>query len=1202
MNFRTRRRTARAAAPRRSALALAVLCASVLALLLAAAPALAKVEPALTIDPNPTGFYTTAEVSGTVNPEGTPCCGVSWVFEYSTEPANPSSWVQSNVSGGLSPEVEVTTPQPAVGTMEGLKPDTTYYVRLDSYEYPEPEGVLTGAPYPSFTTKHVNLPKATLNEITAITKSTAHFSGTAETNAPAGPLSPAEKAAYKTEWKVECSPECTALPGGSGAVEGDASSQAISLDPFRLETNTFYEVTLTATNAAGTTIATRSFQTPFIPPDVTATPGGSAGKGSFNIGGLVTPYNSKISNCHFAYGPTTEYVYSAPCSPDPVGRNMVESLTLGTTTNGEGDSSEFKIAFRGQTTQSMVVGAPASVLEGELKALSAIGPEGVSRVEHEFGFFTSVYTVEFGGPLASMNVSPLRALTGTETINSPGGNFAGTVVQGGNNTPVLVEAHLSGLTPGATYHYQVFATNGLGTVGSGDQTFVSPLAANEAACPNEAERVENSSTALPECRAYELATSAFKASSNAALFAFTNEGTVGYETKAPNVANSGEAFLNNFYIARRLESGWETVPNLNGPLGSIYAPPNSFEGSILPPAHFAQNLLSAIYYIPKQFEKTELELFLRRQDGSFVRIGEGNPDPRGFDQWVGGNADLSRTVWNGTAGWGPGVYEFVGTGNDQPNYRVDLDDAGNPISECINGTSAGAAQGLSVSEDANVVYMLVSGGEGCPGGIGPPADEIWARVNRTSSYDATASHCTRTSTDPGGACLPLGNPSSSEPAVHFEGATSDGSRIYFATGEQLVNEDTNKTKDLYTYSLPTASNPGPSLIDITGSSPEAKLQGVLGMAKEGDVSRVYFVAEGTVLAHNQNALEETAVASDLNLYVWQQDASHPEGETKFIGRLRGNQTNDVYRTETTPDGRYLVFTTVSPMVPTDTDNALDVYRYDAVTGELIRVSTDASGVGGNTDGLDAEISPRGVSNNGQEVVFTTSEALSANDGNGAPDVYIWRGGHTSLISTGSVGGGASVGYIDGSGQNVYFTSSQELTADDIDNVSDVYDARIDGGFSFAERAPCSGEGCQPSLPGGPAAPAPATEGAEGAGNHQLGTVSVKALSSSEQEKLGAGAQVGLKVKVSGPGKISVRGSARVGSRQKQVLASKSTAVQAGDVNVPISLTQAAQAQLRSARSLKIRLTVSFADAVPSASTLTLKAPQARPGNSKRKGG
>ena len=95
------------------------------------------------------------------------------------------------------------------------------------------------------------------------------------------------------------------------------------------------------------------------------------------------------------------------------------------------------------------------------------------------------------------------------------------------------------------------------------------------------------------------------------------------------------------------------------------------------------------------------------------------------------------------------------------------------------------------------------------------------------------------------------------------------------------------------------------------------------------------------------------------------------------------------------------------MVETDTDNSIDIYRYDALKGEMTRVSVDTAGVGGNTDFSDAELGFRNaISNNGQQIVFTTNEALSPEDGNGGPDAYLWQDGHTSLISTGAVGGGA----------------------------------------------------------------------------------------------------------------------------------------------------------------------------------------------------
>ncbi len=132
----------------------------------------------------------------------------------------------------------------------------------------------------------------------------------------------------------------------------------------------------------------------------------------------------------------------------------------------------------------------------------------------------------------------------------------------------------------------------------------------------------------------------------------------------------------------------------------------------------------------------------------------------------------------------------------------------------------------------------------------------------------------------------------------------------------------------------------------------------------------------------------------------------------------------------------MVFTAYHPMVETDTDNSLDVYRYDAVTGEMTRVSVDTAGVGGNADFTDAGFGfdARVLSNDGQQIVFTTSEALSPDDGNGGPDAYLWQDGHTTLISTGAVGGGAGTVVIDGSGDNIYITSAQQLTADDTDSV------------------------------------------------------------------------------------------------------------------------------------------------------------------------
>jgi hypothetical protein len=185
--------------------------------------------------------------------------------------------------------------------------------------------------------------------------------------------------------------------------------------------------------------------------------------------------------------------------------------------------------------------------------------------------------------------------------------------------------------------------------------------------------------------------------------------------------------------------------------------------------------------------------------------------------------------------------------------------------------------------------------------------------------------------------------------------------------------------------------------------------------------------------------------------------------------------------QSTPDGRYLVFTTASQLLETDTDTARDVYRYDVEARQLSRVSTNIFGVAGNSDAFPAATAAANVNNptttisdDGQKIVFTTTEALSPADGNAETDAYLWTPSRVSLISTGAVGGGSSLAVINGSGQDIFFNTSGALTPADGDDLGDVYDARVGGGFSFALKPVCSGEKCQPDpIPPSPNPPSPA---------------------------------------------------------------------------------------------------------------------------------
>jgi len=154
-----------------------------------------------------------------------------------------------------------------------------------------------------------------------------------------------------------------------------------------------------------------------------------------------------------------------------------------------------------------------------------------------------------------------------------------------------------------------------------------------------------------------------------------------------------------------------------------------------------------------------------------------------------------------------------------------------------------------------------------------------------------------------------------------------------------------------------------------------------------------------------------------------------------------------------------------------------VYRYDFQTGELTWVSHAAPGFPAFNEGDNAALPPReeeldgamayfgdarrAISENGEYVIFTTSEKLQADDVGGAPQVYLWHNGTVRLISDGQAPGVTEAPGISASGSDIVFATTARLVGQDTDNLQDIYDARINGGFRAPTPEPsCSGEACQ----------------------------------------------------------------------------------------------------------------------------------------------
>ncbi len=240
--------------------------------------------------------------------------------------------------------------------------------------------------------------------------------------------------------------------------------------------------------------------------------------------------------------------------------------------------------------------------------------------------------------------------------------------------------------------------------------------------------------------------------------------------------------------------------------------------------------------------------------------------------------------------------------------------------------------------------------------------------------------------------------------AEFYGASEDGAQVFFSSSQRLTDEATQGSDNLYLYDFDEPA--GHNLIDVSapersGESP--RVQGVVAVSADG--SHVYFVAQGVLTTKERPgcraAFEAEKVAQEGrchavggadNLYVYKRDAAHPEGHIAFVAASTATPAVDSLRespANVTPDGRFLVFE-AGDLTPDAHAGGTQIYRYDAATEELVRVSAgqdgfddDGNGGTGNalivpaSDGAQHAGPARGdptMSNDGDYVFFESYRA------------------------------------------------------------------------------------------------------------------------------------------------------------------------------------------------------------------------------------
>jgi hypothetical protein len=903
---------------------------------------------------------------------------------------------------------------------------------------------------------------------------------------------------------------CVQSPAAIGA---GSAPVAVSASVAGLVPGTVYHFRLFAGNANGENEGQDAI---FGPPRVDGTSASGETKTTATLEAQVNP-DGVDSTYHFEYGTTSAYGTSAP----------VPDGALGAGASDQAASVEVKELRAGVTYHYRVVAVNAAGRSaGPDATFTTVPPARIDGV--------TISGVSASSAMIHALINPLGTDTTYHLEYGPSTGYGASIPTpdadiGSGSGDQAVTQQLNGLAANTTYHVRVVAVNALGSVTGADHTFV----------------YDTSGGGLPDNRAYEMVTPPQK---NAALF-----GPYGEPFFYPSIAGDGSRVVLDSiqcfagaasctgnrlvqgepYSFTRGAGGWVTTP---------LAPPASQFGENS--AWLANADAGTALFTVATPPMGEDDFYARQPDGSFLRVGPATapalgplgPVEAGLQFGVVTTADLSHVVYSLSKFW-PfdasirgafySLYEYAGSGSAVPEL---VGVSGGPgstdlISVCTTTLGGNGVRVYNaMSGDGGTVFFTATkcaSGSGVNAGIAVPAETLYARVGGSRSVlvsGRSPGDCTAAS-----GCL--GSPAGD---ALFEGASVDGSKAFFTDTQRLTDsasQDANSgdgpfhgegcsgttgTNGCNLYEYDFANPVGHSLLavsagDTSGGGP--RVQDVMAISSDG--SHVYFVAKG-VLSGAANGQGLVARAGAENLYVFERDASYPQGRVSFIAVLPeadkaqwsegiGGSLNV---TNVTPDGRFLVFVSHGSLTPDDTSvtGAAQVFRYDAQTGGLVRVSTGERGFNdnGNAGAGNASIvglptsqnfhtspvrSDPSMSDDGSFVFFESPVGLTpgalneAQTGSGgvAENVYEWHEGRVSLISDGRDTsewfGRSSVRLLgsDASGANVFFSTADRLVGQDTDTELDYYDARVCTASDPCVSSPsapaaCEGEACRGAPP------------------------------------------------------------------------------------------------------------------------------------------
>jgi NHL repeat len=805
--------------------------------------------------------------------------------------------------------------------------------------------------------------------------------------------------------------------------------------------------------------------------------------GTATLNGSVNPAGVELTECQFEYGADEGYGETIPCeestaaigtgtSPVPVHADLAglapgvhHFRLVAANVNGPSDG----------TDQTFVTASAPSITGALASQVTDTGARliGYLNPNHR----ETAYHFEYGPTNSYGTVVPV-----------PDGSAGSGIAE------TAVSETISSLTPATTYHFRLIASNASGSVDGPDRTFTT------SALP-----------AAPEGRVYEMVTPLDK-----------NGGT---QSSATVLDNDHAYFTSSIayepddiavrtvtaYLGSRSNNGWTRKS------GTVAAAPIPFTGedtTVDFNADESQAIVEGNVPALPGDQDNKVDVYTRTAAGlSLVSQGSIGGNGEANAAYTGESRDGRHILFvtteqlepadSGRVPTQPQLYERF---NGQTRV-VALDDAGNPIGtggavlgNGVLGQSSVGSSGSTgaVSADGSRVFFEAP----CPAGQTTPvyADPACATPPPGEPTQLYVRENGQTTVNVG---LPeRSTPGNAPQTTTFQGATPDGSKVLFTTTAQLVDGDTDQSNDLYLYDF--NSPVGHRLTRISGgesgTGSNADVTGVSPITK--DARRIYFTATGV--------LAPGAILGKFNLYQY----DGVENTIKLVTippTEMGSSPYDQHGLSKTfiaislsSDGATAVFESPSRLTEYQNDGIQEIYMYRAATGQVSCVSCNPTGepplgpaslnlfrgallLGTRVNGS--------VSDDGSTVVFQSKDALVPQDSNGKTDVYVWHEGNLSLLTLGTgvesetaaTGGISEVAGITPDGKDIFFTTFDRLVSGDTDTLKDIYDARVDGGFSpQGEIPPCSGDSCQGQPLAAPEADEPGSAGLMGVGNVSVG--------------------------------------------------------------------------------------------------------------------